>query len=135
MRSDMHTSTITVAIYGTISRSWPETVTAWPAITMFWHLNVSPLSAPNAQETASALSGFHVLKMTNATEIQPAPAVMFSCHRGTNTSERYAPASPHNTPPHRIFTYLYHATFIPDASAAAGFSPTARTFSPQRVWR
>src|SRR5574344_1845443 len=100
--SDMMTSTITVATYGIMSSSCVEMATAWPAMTMFWHLNASPLSAPNAHAAKIALSGFHVQKITSAIEIQPAPAVMFSCQRGTNTRERYAPPSPQTNPPAMI---------------------------------
>ena len=114
-----------VATYGSMSKSC--------AFINPWNLNPTPRKAPNAQAAKIALIGSHVQKITNATAIHPAPAVMLFYQRGTNTRERNAPPSPHKNPPARTCTYFTSETLIPDASAAPGFSPTARRFNPALV--
>ena len=84
-----------------MSRSCGESAITEVPTVMLWNLKVSPFNAPKAHAAAIALRGFHEQNITSAIEIHPAPAVIFSCQRGTKKRERYAPASPQTKPPAR----------------------------------
>src|SRR5665648_1011808 len=100
---------------------------------MLCNLNPSMLKPPNKNAARSALIGFQAANITSATAIQPLPPTTSTCQMGTVTRERYAPPKPQNAPPKIICTYLYRATCMPEASAAAAFSPTALIFNPTLV--
>ena len=74
-----------------------------------------------------ALSGFHMQKITSATDNQPTPASPSWFHTPPAMVIIYTiPPMPDMPPPTRVAMYLFRVTLMPAASAVAGFSPTAR---------
>ena len=65
--------------------------------------------------------------------MKPIPLVMFSWKRLIKAIERDAPAIPAINPPMLTVRYLIRVMLTPRVSAAWGFWPAARIFSPNVV--
>ena len=88
LRLENAARTAIVARYGIMSSSWGGIVNVDEPMVKFWHLKERPFNAPKAHDAAIAFKGCQPQNITRATAIHPAPAVMFSCQRGTKTNER-----------------------------------------------
>ena len=73
-------------------------------------------------------------KITAASAMKPAPAVISLPKPGADTSVKYAPPRPATAPASETFQNRVPVTLMPTVSAAFGCSPTDRRRRPQRVW-
>ena len=88
---------------------------------------------PKNRHASSVCTGRHLPKMSAASAMNPRPDVMLRVNSDDCPIERYAPPSAASAPDSSTPLYRIFATLSPAASAASGFSPTARSRSPNGV--
>src|ERR1700682_6512828 len=88
---------------------------------------------PTSRQAIMVCTGRHLPKINAASAMNPRPDVMLRVKSDDCPIERYAPPIPASTPDSSTPAYLIDATLTPAASAASGFSPTARSRRPNGV--
>src|SRR6478672_10713108 len=98
-----------------------------------WIALVSASMKPKNKQESSTGTGRHFAKINAAKAMKPRPAVIFRVNKDDWPVDKYAPPAAARIP--EIITAIYRSlmTFTPAASAAAGFSPTARSRKPNGV--
>ena len=88
---------------------------------------------PNRSAASVARIGSQRPKITAASAMKPAPAVISLLNAPTEPRVKNAPPTPAIAPAIDTTKNLVRFTLMPTVSAACGCSPTARSRSPQRV--
>ena len=129
-RSDKLDQIITprVTAYGSISKKYCGNCTPEAA-----KRGIRASMHPNKTAPNIARSNLHWEKITSAIIIQPRPPEIPSTQIFETPTVKYPPANPIRNPLAKIAAQRTNVTSTPAASAASGFSPTARNFSPLLV--
>ena len=86
-------------------------------------------------EAGMLIAGRQVVKMTSAIASQPIWSIFGSDHVPcAHSMTKQSPPRPAIMLPTMVARYLYRVTLMPAASAVAGFSPTARSCRPVRLY-
>ena len=72
--------------------------------------------------------------MIAASAMKPRPLVIPSVNVPTSCNDSTAPPRPASAPPATIAAMRTRTGLLPAVKAASGFSPTARSISPMRVF-